>query len=52
MPELIGMCDRILVVYRGRIIWEVSRGNYSEARILAHAAGLVNGVETPRDEAQ
>jgi ABC-type sugar transport system ATPase subunit len=43
MPELIGMCNRILVVYRGRIVWEVGRGDFSEAQILAHAAGLVNG---------
>jgi len=48
MPELIGMCDRILVVYRGRIVWEVRRGEYSEAQILTHAAGLVNGGEAQR----
>lgn len=43
MAELIGMCNRILVVHRGRIVWEVNRGDFSEAQILAHAAGLVNG---------
>lgn len=43
MAELIGMCDRILVVHNGRITWEAQRDEFSEAKILAHAAGLVNG---------
>lgn len=43
MTELIGMCDRILVVHDGRITWEAERDEFSEAKILAHAAGLVNG---------
>lgn len=43
MAELIGMCDRILVVHDGRITWEAGRDEFSEAKILAHAAGLMNG---------
>ena len=43
MAELIGMCDRILVVHNGRITWEARRDEFSEAKILAHAAGLMNG---------
>ena len=43
MAELIGMCDRIVVVHDGRITWEAGREDFSEAKILAHAAGLVNG---------
>jgi ABC-type sugar transport system ATPase subunit len=43
MTELIGMCDRILVVHDGRITWEARRDEFSEAKILARAAGLING---------
>jgi ABC-type sugar transport system ATPase subunit len=42
MAELIGMCDRILVIHEGRITWEVQREDFNEEKILAHAAGLVN----------
>jgi ABC-type sugar transport system ATPase subunit len=42
MTELIGMCDRILVIREGKITWEVERPDFNEEKILAHAAGLVN----------
>ncbi|HZL06599.1 MAG TPA: D-xylose ABC transporter ATP-binding protein, partial [Coriobacteriia bacterium] len=40
LPELIGMCDRILVMHHGRISGEVERESFSEERILAYAAGV------------
>jgi len=43
MAELIGMCDRILVIHEGRITWEAGREDFNEEKILAHAAGLANG---------
>jgi ABC-type sugar transport system ATPase subunit len=43
MAELIGMCDRILVIHDGRITWEAGREDFNEEKILARAAGLVNG---------
>jgi ABC-type sugar transport system ATPase subunit len=43
MAELIGMCDRILVIHEGRITWEAGREEFNEEKILARAAGLVNG---------
>jgi len=39
-PELIGMCDRIVVIHDGRVAWEVPRARFNEAEILAHAAGI------------
>jgi ABC-type sugar transport system ATPase subunit len=42
LPELIGVCDRILVFYHGRIMGEVLRQDFSEERIIALAAGIVN----------
>ena len=40
LPELIGMCDRILVMHDGEISGEVRRKDFSEERILFYAAGL------------
>jgi len=40
LPELIGMCDRILVMYRGRITGELLRSEFTEERIMTFAAGL------------
>ena len=40
LPELIGMCDRILVVHHGEITGEVKREDFSEELILTYAAGL------------
>jgi ribose transport system ATP-binding protein len=44
LPELIGLCDRIIVLYRGRIAGEI-RGSEIEGRALLHA---VNTGEMPR----
>jgi len=41
-PELINMCDRILVLRDGAIIGELEPGDFSEERI----AGLATGVES------
>ena len=43
LPELIGMCDRILIMHHGRIKGEVQRGKFSEELILRYAAGLNEG---------
>jgi ABC-type sugar transport system ATPase subunit len=40
LPELIGMCDRILVIHHGRISGELDRADFSEERIMAFAAGI------------
>jgi len=40
LPELIGMCDRILVMHQGRITGELNRKDFSEERIMAYAAGI------------
>jgi ABC-type sugar transport system ATPase subunit len=40
LPELIGMCDRILVMHEGRITGEVQRRDFSEELIMAYVAGL------------
>ncbi|MEJ5202386.1 MAG: sugar ABC transporter ATP-binding protein [Anaerolineales bacterium] len=40
LPELIGMCDRIIVMHQGRITGELMREEFSEERIMACAAGL------------
>jgi ribose transport system ATP-binding protein len=43
LPELIGLCDRILVLYRGRLVGEVAGGSIDN-RTLLH---LINTGERP-----
>ncbi len=43
LPELIGLCDRILVLYRGRLVGEVAGGSVDN-RTLLH---LINTGERP-----
>jgi ABC-type sugar transport system ATPase subunit len=40
LPELIGMCDRILVIHHGRISGEVLKHDFDEQLILSYAAGI------------
>lgn len=40
LPELIGMCDRILVIHNGQISGELGRADFSEERIIALSAGI------------
>jgi ABC-type sugar transport system ATPase subunit len=40
MSELIGMCDRILVMHQGVLQGEVLRKDFSEELILSYAAGI------------
>ncbi len=40
LPELIGLCDRILVLYRGTVRGEVQRDGFGEELILSYATGL------------
>ena len=39
LPELINMCDRILVLRDGRIVGEVKRSDFSQERLVALATG-------------
>jgi ABC-type sugar transport system ATPase subunit len=40
MPELIGICDRILVMSEGRITGEFEKGKMDQNAIMAAAAGI------------
>ena len=40
LPELLVMCDRILVLCEGRLVGEFPRAEASEEAIMAAAAGL------------
>jgi inositol transport system ATP-binding protein len=39
MPELLGMCDRIYVMSRGRIVAELSKDQFSQELIMQYATG-------------
>ena len=40
LPELLGMSDRIMVMHRGRIAGELSRGQATQEKIMAMATGV------------
>lgn len=41
LPELLGMCDRVLVMHRGRIAGELPRAHATQETIMAIATGVV-----------
>jgi ABC-type sugar transport system ATPase subunit len=45
LPELIGVCDRIIVFHHGQIMGEVLRKDFSEERIMALSAGIINAEQ-------
>lgn len=53
LPELIGMCDRILVFHEGRVVGELARPDFSEEAIMhlataTHLAHAQKEVDTTR----
>ncbi|MHC1781368.1 MAG: sugar ABC transporter ATP-binding protein [Anaerolineaceae bacterium] len=48
MPELIGMCDRILVIHHGCISGELKKEDFDEKLILSYAAGLQDCADKMR----
>jgi ribose transport system ATP-binding protein len=42
IPELVSLCDRVLVLWRGRIAGEVRRDQLTQERILSLACGESN----------
>jgi ABC-type sugar transport system ATPase subunit len=40
LSELLGLCDRIIVMYQGKIRGEALKENFSEELILSYASGL------------
>ena len=54
LPELITLCDRILVLCEGRVTGELARGEFTEQRIMEYAtqrdAPLERATANPRGE--
>ena len=46
IPELIGMCDRILVLYGGRFVAEFAGAELEESRVMAAAVGHAQSQAT------
>jgi ABC-type sugar transport system ATPase subunit len=40
LPEILGMCDRVLVMREGRLVGEFTRAQANEEKLLASAAGV------------
>ena len=43
LPELMNMCDRLLVLHEGRIAGELQRSQFTEERIMSMATGASEG---------
>ena len=50
MPELLGICDRIAVMYEGRITGVVERKEATQEKIMAYAANIVKREGESKDE--
>lgn len=46
LPELLGMCDRVIVMHEGQVTGEFEAEWTSEEEILQHASGLANEFVT------
>ncbi len=44
LPEILGMCDRALVMREGRLVGEFARSEASEEGLLASAAGVMPAI--------
>jgi ABC-type sugar transport system ATPase subunit len=42
LPELVGLCDRILVMRRGHLIGQIARADATESSVLLAANGEGN----------
>ena len=40
MPEIIGMCDRVLIMRNGKISGEVAREELTETSLIKYAMGV------------
>jgi ABC-type sugar transport system ATPase subunit len=40
LPELLNMCDRILVMHEGEVAGLIPRAEFSEERVMALATGI------------
>ncbi|MFC5033138.1 sugar ABC transporter ATP-binding protein [Streptomyces sp. So13.3] len=47
LPELMGICDRILVFSRGRVVGEVQRKDFDSSQILALAYSGYTSADSP-----
>ena len=50
MQELIGLCDRVMVMREGRITGQVAGQNINERAIVRLAMGLTEAQSAPRRE--
>ena len=44
MEEMLGMSDRIIVLYEGRVSGEILKQDFSQGRVLELASGFVEGA--------
>ena len=42
LPEIIGLCDRAIIMQNGKINGQIEKKDFSEELILKYASGYVN----------
>ncbi len=47
VPELVNLCDRVQVIYQGRMVAELASDNITEEEIMRHALGQSPGQSAP-----
>ena len=52
IPELVNICDRVLVMYRGRMVKELIGDEITEQAIMGYALGSEEGAERAQPAAE
>ena len=51
IPELVNLCDQVMVIYRGRIVETLGAGELSESAIMSAAVGRQRTIGPPGQHA-
>jgi ABC-type sugar transport system ATPase subunit len=46
MPEVLGLCDRLIIMRKGRIMTILDRAEFNMETVFAHAAGIDTASST------
>ena len=40
MPEIMGLCDRVIVLHDGALVGELARAEFTQERLMTLASGM------------
>jgi ribose transport system ATP-binding protein len=50
LDEVLGMCDRVIVVSKGRLVAEIPRNEFSREKVLSYAFGELSQAVVQKAE--